>query len=48
VGRTNREIADELVVSLRTVEHHLTNIYGKTGLRRKAEATAYALRNGLV
>ena len=48
VGRTNQEIADELVVSLRTVEHHLTNIYSKTGLRRKAEATAYALKNGLV
>jgi DNA-binding NarL/FixJ family response regulator len=48
IGRTNQEIADELVLSLRTVEHHLTNVYGKTAMRRKPEAAAYALMHGLV
>jgi DNA-binding NarL/FixJ family response regulator len=42
-GRRNQEIAAELVISLRTVERHLTNIYTKIGARNRAEATAYAL-----
>jgi len=33
-----------LVLSLRTVERHISNIYGKIGARGKADATAYALR----
>ena len=47
-GRTNNEIAAELVVSVRTVEQHIANIYGKIGARRRVDATAYALRHGLV
>ena len=46
-GATNREIADRLVVSTRTVERHITHIYGKIGARGRASATAYALRNSL-
>jgi pimeloyl-ACP methyl ester carboxylesterase/DNA-binding CsgD family transcriptional regulator len=46
-GATNREIADKLVVSARTVERHITHIYGKIGARGKADATAYALRHSL-
>jgi DNA-binding CsgD family transcriptional regulator len=46
-GRSNREIADMLSISERTVNRHITNLYGKIGARSKAEATAYALRNGL-
>ncbi|MGI8552119.1 MAG: response regulator transcription factor [Dehalococcoidia bacterium] len=46
-GRSNREIAAELQVSLRTVEHHITSIYTKLSIRNKSEATAYALRHGL-
>jgi DNA-binding NarL/FixJ family response regulator len=42
-GRTNREIADELVVSVKTVERHLANAYTKIGARNRAEATTYAL-----
>jgi pimeloyl-ACP methyl ester carboxylesterase/DNA-binding CsgD family transcriptional regulator len=47
-GATNREIADDLVISMRTVERHITHIYGKIGARGKADATAFALRHSLV
>jgi DNA-binding NarL/FixJ family response regulator len=46
-GRSNREIADELILSVRTVERHITNLYGKIDARGKADATAYALGHGL-
>jgi pimeloyl-ACP methyl ester carboxylesterase/DNA-binding CsgD family transcriptional regulator len=46
-GRTNREIAAELVLSPRTVGRHVTNLYGKIGARGKADATAYALQHEL-
>jgi DNA-binding NarL/FixJ family response regulator len=46
-GKSNREIAEALVLSVRTVERHIANIYGKTGVRTKAQATAYALRHNL-
>ena len=45
-GKSNQQIADELVLSLRTVERHITNLYGKIGAHGKADATAYALRHG--
>jgi DNA-binding CsgD family transcriptional regulator len=47
-GRTNREISAALVLSVRTVARHITNIYAKIDARNKAEATAYAIRHGLV
>jgi len=46
-GRANKEIATALAMSERTVARHITNLYAKLGTRSKAEATAYALRNGL-
>jgi pimeloyl-ACP methyl ester carboxylesterase/DNA-binding CsgD family transcriptional regulator len=42
-GKTNGEIAEELFVSVRTVERHVANIYAKIGARGRANATAYAL-----
>jgi DNA-binding NarL/FixJ family response regulator len=44
-GRTNREIADTLVLSVHTIERHLANAYRKIGARNRADATAFALRN---
>jgi DNA-binding NarL/FixJ family response regulator len=36
-GRTNREVADQLVLSTRTIEAHLRNIYGKLDVRSRVE-----------
>ena len=47
-GRTNKEIAEELVLSVRTVERHIGNLYGKISARGRADATAYALTRGLI
>ena len=47
-GSTNREIAIELAISVHTVDRHISTIYRRTGLRGRADATACALRNGLV
>ena len=46
-GRSNREISEELTLSVRTVARHIANIYTKIGTRNKAEATDYAHRHGL-
>lgn len=46
-GMSNRDISAALVLSLRTTARHVTNIYGKIGVRNRAEATAYAIRNNL-
>lgn len=47
-GLSNREIAGRLVVGTRTVDTHAANIYQKTGTRGRAEATAFAIRHGLL
>ena len=47
-GRSNPQIADELVISLNTVQHHVSNILDKTGCANRTEAAAYAHRHALV
>jgi DNA-binding NarL/FixJ family response regulator len=46
-GRTNREIAARLVLSVHTIERHVANAYRKIGVHNRAEATAFVLRVGL-
>jgi DNA-binding CsgD family transcriptional regulator/pimeloyl-ACP methyl ester carboxylesterase len=46
-GKSNAQIADELVISPNTVNRHVSNIYAKTGAANRAEAASYATRNGL-
>jgi DNA-binding CsgD family transcriptional regulator len=47
-GHTNRAIANQLVLSEKTVARHLSNIYAKLDLPSRAAATAYAYDHGLV
>lgn len=47
-GATNKEISHRLGVAPKTVMHHSVAIYRKIGVRGRAEATAWAFRNGLV
>ena len=44
---SNREIADELIVSQNTVIRHVSNIYSKTGCSSRAEATLFAVQLGV-
>jgi pimeloyl-ACP methyl ester carboxylesterase/DNA-binding CsgD family transcriptional regulator len=44
VGRTNREIGAQLFLSERTVERHISDLYGRLGVRNRAEAVALASR----
>jgi DNA-binding CsgD family transcriptional regulator len=46
-GRSNREMAEVLCRSERTIERHLENIYRKIAARNRADATAFALRHHL-
>lgn len=45
---SNREIAETLVISTRTVETHLANIYGKLSVRGRTEAMLWAINAGVV
>ena len=48
LGLTNREIADRIRVSTRTVDAHLRSIYAKLDVRSRSAATRYAVDHGLV
>jgi HD-GYP domain-containing protein (c-di-GMP phosphodiesterase class II)/DNA-binding CsgD family transcriptional regulator len=47
-GLSNREIAETLVVSDRTVQHHLASVYDKTGRRSRGGAAVFAIEHHLV
>jgi DNA-binding CsgD family transcriptional regulator len=47
-GQTNKAIADELVLSRRTVDRHVSNIFAKMRVSSRAAATAYAYEHKLV
>jgi HD-GYP domain-containing protein (c-di-GMP phosphodiesterase class II)/DNA-binding CsgD family transcriptional regulator len=47
-GLSNQGIAEALVISPRTVQHHLAHVYEKTGRRTRAGAAVFAIEHGLV
>jgi len=46
-GKTNPEIAAALVLSAKTVGHHVSNILNKIGASSRAEAAAFAAHEGI-
>jgi DNA-binding CsgD family transcriptional regulator len=46
--KSNQEIADELFISIQTVDTHRQNLLAKTGARNTAGLVKYALRNKLI
>jgi DNA-binding NarL/FixJ family response regulator len=46
-GRTNRQIAEALVISINTVQRHVSNILDKASVNNRAEAATYAHRHNL-
>jgi DNA-binding NarL/FixJ family response regulator len=47
-GKINREIAEDLVVSERTVESHVSNIMFKLGVKSRRQIRVWAIEKGLV
>jgi DNA-binding NarL/FixJ family response regulator len=46
-GLTDAQVAERLVLSVRTIHSHVRSIYRKLGVSSRAAATGYALRHGL-
>jgi len=47
-GFTNKEVAQKLEISARTVGHHLAHAYEKIGVTTRAGAAMFAMKNGIV
>ena len=47
-GTTNKEIANKLFISIKTVESHRTNIFRKLDIHDRIQAATYAIRKGLI
>lgn len=47
-GLFNKEIADMLAISERTVKNHISNIFKKIGVADRTQAAVFAIRNGMI
>lgn len=47
-GHTNKEMADLMFISEKTVKNHLTSIFRKLGVKDRTQAAVYALKNNIV
>ncbi len=48
IGKTDRAIAEELIISINTVGNHVRSILNKTGTANRTEAATYAVQRKLV
>jgi HD-GYP domain-containing protein (c-di-GMP phosphodiesterase class II) len=48
LGLTTREVADRLVISVKTADHHVQHIYNKIGVSTRGAAALYAIEHGIV
>jgi DNA-binding NarL/FixJ family response regulator len=48
LGLTTREVADRLVISVKTADHHVQHIYTKIGVSTRGAAALYAIEHGIV
>lgn len=48
LGYTNREVAERLILSVKTIESHRSNIMGKLNLKTRSDLVKYAIKNGLL
>lgn len=46
-GKSNQEVADELMIGVKTVKFHVTNILAKLGVEDRTQAAIYAFKHGL-
>lgn len=46
-GKSNQEVADELIIGVKTVKFHVTNILAKLGVEDRTQAAIYAFKQGL-
>jgi len=46
-GKSNQDIADDLIIGIKTVKFHVTNILGKLSVEDRTQAAIYAYKNGL-
>ena len=47
-GPTTRQIADELVISPKTADHHIQHVYGKIGVSTRGAPALWAMQNPIV
>ena len=47
-GLTNRQLAEELGISTRTIDAHLRSVYAKLGVKSRSAATRYAIEHQIV
>ncbi len=47
-GKTNKDVAESLIVSVKTIDSHVANLMKKLGVSNRAQLTAYAYEHGLL
>ena len=48
LGLTTRQVADQLVISAKTADHHVQHIYAKIGVSTRGAAALFAIERGIL